>query len=1628
MLATSDSGMFDDDNVTGMQQPAFGGQGEVGSTVRLFANNELIGVGTVQADSTAGTEDDGIGQWEITAEPLDDGVHEIRVEVEDWSGNVAVAGPLTIEVDTLAPNTPQLDLLPADDSGLSDQDNVTSTMRPDFNMATIDPNADAHLSEFNYKYRLFVRLDSSVERLVYDSSTDNLFPGSVFQDGFTSLENLRREITSGVPGGVHNFKLEVEDRAGNISTDTLLDVTVDFVLDTINPEDPRVHIDLLDGSDTGMNDADNVTRINTPTFTGRAEVGATVSLLVDGQVIGVGRVGSDETDSVAGDGLGIWEVTVDSLDDGQYNVLAHVEDLAGNFLRSDALTVEIDTTPPNTPFLDLLSESDTGLSDSDNFTSDTTLTMNMTTTDAMPPDGHLIRENYKFRLYVRAENGSERLIYDSATDPAAPVDDDGFIAAEFLRRTLEELPEGRHNFKLEVEDRAGNISDDFLLDVTIDTDFSTPTITLVPSSDTGMSATDRVTNLSQPTFTGTGDVGDRVSLFANGVLVGTGFVGSDLTDFVPGDGRGAWTITSGPLADGVHEVLAHVEDQAGSFERTEPIQVQIDTAQPNTPHLDLVTASDTGHSNHDNITGDATPTFTFTTEDPQADNHLSEFNLKYRLFLRPEGGEEVLVYNSVTDQTIAAENMQGGFVNLNFLETTLAELPDGIHNFKLEVEDRAGNISEDVALTVEVDSTLPEPGDLDLLDASDTGMSNTDNVTNKDQPAFEGRGSAGTLVRLFANGELVGSTEVGSDESDGTPGDGLGIWEITSEPLADGVYEIQATFEDWAGQISSSGTIQIEVDTLSPNTPFLDLLEADDSGRHDDDGITNAVVLRFSATSEDPNVANHLTLVPGGENLKYRIFVRPEEGVESLVYDSVTDASLTPKLDGFVAVHQIVAQVPDLPEGLHNFKLEVEDRAGNISEDFLTNVLVDRTAPQGTIELHPDSDSGIWGIASTFGDGVTGDSTPTFTGTGEANSVVTLLVDGQLAGTTVVQPFDGDDAFLTGSWVLTSSVSIEDGLHTVTATFQDPAGNVTVSDPVSLYVDTTGPRIENVTRADADLTSVFDPKPAGGPDPLVSRLLIHFSDLPLRVDAFPYDALVAELATEEGNYRLVGDASGHIPIADVQLADTDGGGRATVQLVLAEPLPDDRYTLTVFDRIADPAGNPLDGDSGADAPFEGNPGMNTTPPIFPTGDGNHGGDFVARFTIDSRPEIGVWSAGSVYVDTNGNFLFDPTNADYVNRDITYAMGFASDDVFAGNFSGDDGVADGYDKLAAYGRYGGWVGGTFRWLVDLDNDGVVDLDVEDPGDVNGLPFAGNFDDNAVNGDEVGLFTGHVWHFDTDGDFIVDLRVPSELRGYPVVGDFDGDGHEDLATWADDVFSIDLADGIANGWDGKADATFRFGFIGVRERPVAADMDGDGFDDLGLWVPDRGGMTLRESAEWYWLISGGSSILDRRVPANDRVLGTDQEIRFRPEPFGQDLFAQFGDEFGVPVVGNFDPPTLPLPAVSRLHTNPVEPMDVTNDGSVSPRDVLAAVRHINQYGASAVEEIPEDVAWYLDTNEDGYFSPVDILAVVAYLNDANTVAGGDAAIDSIATDVAAASMFAVAELDDHADDEEGAEGGG
>ena len=678
-------------------------------------------------------------------------------------------------------------------------------------------------------------------------------------------------------------------------------------------------------------------------------------------------------------------------------------------------------------------------------------------------------------------------------------------------------------------------------------------------------------------------------------------------------------------------------------------------------------------------------------------------------------------------------------------------------------------------------------------------------------------------------------------------------------------------------------------------------------------------------------------------------------------------------------------------------------------------VTIDETAPSApTIALdQAGGDSGVIGIPASFGDRVTNNPTAGFSGTVEANAIVLLQANNVADGLTIAEPGSGNEALPDAQWRQVGLLDLNnpasfprDGVRRMTATAEDLAGNVSDPAAVNVFVDTQGPQISSVSISTAPAYDLFDPKPStDGPTPQLSQLSLSVFDFPRRssVDAnFLYDAVVKSVAENPGHYCLVGDHGGVIPIQSVAFAadpaQDDQPATGTITLTFSRPLPDDRYTLTVSDAIVDVAGNSLDGESDAAQPLEA--------PALPSGDGQPGGEFAARFTVDARDEIGVWAAGSVYLDTNGNWTFDPENADATNEDLIFVLGYTSDNVLAGNFvASAAATADGFDKLAAYGK----VGKTYRWLIDTDHNGIPNLVVSDPKNINGLPVAGDFDGNAANGDEVGLKSGTTWYLDRNHDFQVETALAGNMTGSPIVGDFDGDGKEDLGAWTNDVFSLNLSS--LGPIDGVADRSATFGFPSTRERPVAGDFDGDRIDDLGLFVPDRSGSASVRQGEWYIFQSGGQSLVNRLVPQ-----GSTYAINFTPIPLGNDEFALFGSEFALPIVGNFDPPVSGAGSSScswLRFTNSTNPLDVDADGQVVPLDVLLVITAINELGVSELPQIPvetDGAGPYLDVSGDWRLSALDALRIIDFLNGAADAGGGESA-PQLAEGESAASVWSV-----------------
>ncbi|HVX13123.1 MAG TPA: DUF4214 domain-containing protein [Pirellulales bacterium] len=762
---------------------------------------------------------------------------------------------------------------------------------------------------------------------------------------------------------------------------------------------------------------------------------------------------------------------------------------------------------------------------------------------------------------------------------------------------------------------------------------------------------------------------------------------------------------------------------------------------------------------------------------------------------------------------------------------------------------------------------------------------------------------------------------------------------------------------------------------LPPNAPN------DDSGRSQFDNVTNDNTPRIYLQLSDGIFLNDLPGNGTTDNPPVGVIPIPfstngaTAGFRVAIFDgnnSQTPVGFASPVAGFPGLYEYDFTTP-LADGVHNINAEVQivDPAVAIETGFggassTLSLTIDTAKPPVAFGsptapnsgLAGTSDSSINAQPATIVDRITNVSTPSFYGVAEANSIVRLYVStpggNVLVGQTTAMPVDGTNAQPNGEWTLTSNIDLNnpslglplDGVRSMFVTAEDLAGNVSAAQELTIFLDTQGPTISNVNITGNPTYPLFDTKltatTSPTPTPLVTSIDVDFSDLPVRVGPnFVYPAVNPTLAETTANYALVGEHTGVIPITSVTFTDATASGTPGVSVAtlhFASPLPDDRYTLTVSDRITDNADNPLDGE------FNGT----SFPTGLPSGNTNTGGNFVGSFTVDTRAHIAVYSSGTVDLDINGDGVFDPQYPDANSRDATITMGYATDRLFDGNFSTTygtnpptPGTVSGFDKLAAYGIDSN---GNYRWLYDLSGVGKGVTTVAEPFAIDGLPVAGNFDGNPADGDQVGLFDGQSWYLDVlDQGYIsaTDIATPatathpagkltSDMAGLPFVGKFDG--YLDLGTYQNGVMEFDLASldpgHILTGqWNVKLNLNqllpSSIPFNTVTARPAVGDIDGDGQTDLGLYVPGRTDNNPG-TAQWYFLDSNFGNTAPLSTSALGSALSTSANIagglsalsgnpflhlihQFQDTPLGgHDATYSFGDQFALPLVGIWDPP--------------------------------------------------------------------------------------------------------------------------
>ena len=183
-------------------------------------------------------------------------------------------------------------------------------------------------------------------------------------------------------------------------------------------------------------------------------------------------------------------------------------------------------------------------------------------------------------------------------------------------------------------------------------------------------------------------------------------------------------MTAGDLgADGTKAFTAVFADAAGNTSTTSALSITLDTTAPTGGTPDLIAASDTGSSNTDNLTRQTAPTFQVALDPTVQAGDTVELKLGGGSLTHP-------VLHTITAGDVAAGSIQ--------LTVTAGDLgADGAKVFTAVFADAAGNTSTTSALSVALDTTAPTGGTPDLIAASDSGSSNTDNITRQTAPTFQ---------------------------------------------------------------------------------------------------------------------------------------------------------------------------------------------------------------------------------------------------------------------------------------------------------------------------------------------------------------------------------------------------------------------------------------------------------------------------------------------------------------------------------------------------------------------------------------------------------------------------------------------------------------------------------------------------------------------------------------------------------------------------------------------------------------------------------------------------------------------------------------------------------------------------
>ncbi|HDT5218998.1 TPA: Ig-like domain-containing protein [Enterobacter roggenkampii] len=775
----------------------------------------------------------------------------------------------------------------------------------------------------------------------------------VGSDGTWTLDVPAADLAA-LSQGALTVTASVNDKAGN-SGQTTHTLTVDTVA-------PTVTISTVADDDI-VNNAEQLAG-QTIRGTTTAEQGQTVTVSFNGHSYQA-TVGAD----------GSWSVFVPGRDflglsDGEYTITASVSDRAGNpgsathdvTLNGDVPTITINTFAQD----DIVNAAEHG----------TPLVVSGSTN---APAGQTVTLTLNGKTYAATVQNDGTWSYTvSSADVAALADGGSYVINAQVSNTIGNSASDNHTVTVDLTAPSMGISIDSL------------------QNDTGLSATDFITNDSQVVVNGslTAQLGnnEKAQISLDG-----GVTWIDLT--VTGT---TWRYADGrTLTDGTYQYQVRVIDNAGNVGATDSQDVVIDLTKPaaTTITVDSIT-QDTGLSGSDFITSD------------------NQISLKGTLGAALGSGDhaQISLDGGVTWIDVSVSGLSWTYVD----GRTLA---DGDYNYLLRVIDDAGNISATASQVVTIDTVAPDASKTIAIDSisDDTGLSSSDFITRDTSLTLHG-----SLGATLADGEYAQISIDGGVTWQNVIVTGNSWYYVDSRTLGNQTYDYYVRVVDAAGNVGASAHQQVTVDTIAPDaaiTVSVDNITVD-TGFDNNDFLTSSTSYTLHGTLGAE--------LGAGEYVQVSM-----DGGTTWVYATVSGTQWS------------YSDTRALTDGSHNYQVRVVDQAGNVGATTSQAVTVDTQAPQYGVTIDSISDD----TGQSGSDFITMDTTLTINGSlGSAlasDERVQISLDG---GNTWL-----DTTVTNQRWSYTDTRDLPDGDYTYQVRIIDQAGNVGSTASQVVTVDTTPP-------------------------------------------------------------------------------------------------------------------------------------------------------------------------------------------------------------------------------------------------------------------------------------------------------------------------------------------------------------------------------------------------------------------------------------------------------------------------------------------------------------------------------------------------------------------------------------------